>query len=389
MSGFVQSHLKDMNRMQVYRLLSLVRETSKADISRRTGISETTVIKIINFFLDTGLVSESGDGKSVMGRKPQLLRFNPDTAYAVGVYLEGHFLNIGLVNLIGEVIHHKKVVIEDLNIEHMVKRDIAVNIEDAIVSSGVDRTKILAVGVGIPPAVLDNKDKKIWLAPVIELDEPISLKEDFDYLEKRFQIPFYIENDVNVAAVGEFLSWKHIINDMAYISLGTGLGMGIILNGKIRRGARGCAGEISRMVFDPDYIPEKKAYGWLEQKVNLKAVLLEYGMSIHDFKKGIISHFREVIDYITPVLALSIVNFAVPLDLDLVVLGGVFADILGQDLIDALNNKIKSLCPMGTDVYLQKSSDPGVVGAAMMAIDENLHKLLGEEGATWQAEQLG
>src|SRR5690554_2751209 len=99
MKPFIASDLKDMNRKTVYYLLAEVGEISKAEIGRRTGISPPTVMKITDFFLKIGLVSEAGEGDSALGRKPQLLRFNADTAYSIGIEYDGQQISIGIINL--------------------------------------------------------------------------------------------------------------------------------------------------------------------------------------------------------------------------------------------------------------------------------------------------
>ena len=83
MKPYVASHLKDMNRKTVYRLLASVGEISKAEISRQTGISSPTVIKIVNFLLANGFITEAGEGDSALGRKPHILRFNPEAYYSI------------------------------------------------------------------------------------------------------------------------------------------------------------------------------------------------------------------------------------------------------------------------------------------------------------------
>jgi len=118
-----------MNRLTVYRLISTEKELSKAQISRITGISAPTVLKIMDFFLDNGLVVESGEGDSALGRKPQLLRFNPDAFFSLGVLLEGRFLSMGLVNLAGEVRAVEHVILDDLSFDRVLRDSLAGSIE--------------------------------------------------------------------------------------------------------------------------------------------------------------------------------------------------------------------------------------------------------------------
>lgn len=109
MASFIQTHLKDMNRKTVFDLLSSVDSISRAEISRRTGISSPTVIKIVSYFQEKGLVIELGEGSiSTAGRKPQLIRFNPDAAWSIGVVYEGDYLDVGFVDLNGNIKHRKR-----------------------------------------------------------------------------------------------------------------------------------------------------------------------------------------------------------------------------------------------------------------------------------------
>ena len=97
MKSYVSSHLKDMNRRNVYKLLCGLEETSKSELANITGISPPTVMKIIQFLEEKGLVTQVGPGEAALGRKPQLLRLNKDRFYSIGVVHEGDYLKVGLV----------------------------------------------------------------------------------------------------------------------------------------------------------------------------------------------------------------------------------------------------------------------------------------------------
>ena len=107
MKPYVQSHLKDMNRQVVYKLIRERQMTSKAEISKLTGISSPTVIKIVNFLQAQGLVIEAGEGETAIGRKPHMLTLNTDWKYSAVFFLEGDFLSMGLVDIMGNVISRR------------------------------------------------------------------------------------------------------------------------------------------------------------------------------------------------------------------------------------------------------------------------------------------
>ena len=82
MGSFVPSDLKERNRATVYEILRASGGISKADIARESGISAPTVIKIIDYFTGLGLVREAGEGTGTLGRRPRLLRFDPEAIHA-------------------------------------------------------------------------------------------------------------------------------------------------------------------------------------------------------------------------------------------------------------------------------------------------------------------
>ena len=109
MKPYVSSHLKDMNRRNVYELLCKMEETSKAELSHITGISPPTVMKIIQFLAEKELVTELGKGEAALGRKPQMLRLNKNRYYFIGAIHEGDFLRVGISNLKNELVALKKI----------------------------------------------------------------------------------------------------------------------------------------------------------------------------------------------------------------------------------------------------------------------------------------
>lgn len=94
MKAYVASHLKDMNRQKVYKLIKAKQITSKAEIAKMTGISSPTVIKIVNFLVEKGLVVEIGEAETAIGRRPHMLQLNTKLMYSAGydtgLFAEGY-----------------------------------------------------------------------------------------------------------------------------------------------------------------------------------------------------------------------------------------------------------------------------------------------------------
>lgn len=105
---YTAAHLKGMNRHVVYDFIRERGATSKAQIVKETGISPPTVIKIVSYLVERGLVVEAGEGAAGVGRRPQLLAINGPGRFSAVFALEGSFLSMGLVDISGRVLHRQK-----------------------------------------------------------------------------------------------------------------------------------------------------------------------------------------------------------------------------------------------------------------------------------------
>ena len=354
---------------------------SKAEISRQTGISAPTVIKIMNYFLENGFVCEAGEGSSALGRKPHILRFNPEAYYSIGVEFEGDFLKLGLVDLLGNIKTFQKVrVLPDFNV--IINKVIPLQIEELIKKTAVPKAKILGIGLGIP-GVVDLENCILEFAPLVGISSPLDYRHMISALGKKIELPVYVENDVNAAAIGEFVARKlNGESDLLYLSLGTGLGAGIILNGKIRRGKRNSAGEIGYMVFDINYHSSKANAGWMEGLINFETLskrwpffpeLASY-QNIETEDKN--NEFKALVEYVAANLALTISNITALLDINLVIIGGETAEALNKSLVTAINQHLKRLCILDMDCQLKISGEPGIVGTAAIVTEYQLDQML-------------
>lgn len=380
MAQYVASHLKDMNRKIVYKLISLG-EISRAEISRQTGISAPTVLKITSFLLQNGFVKEAGEGISHLGRKPQILKFNPSAAYSIGVDFEGDFLKIGIVDLLGNIKAFKQIRVFG-DFDEIINKNLYGYIEDIINKEGIPKDKILGIGLGIPGAV-DAVNCIVEFAPLVGIYNRKDCKAIVNELSSKSGFPVFIENDANAAAIGEYITRKLSPEcDLAYLSLGTGLGAGLILDGKIRRGVRNSAGEIGYMVFDKDYHTYRSKAGWLESHINFKALTekweiyksIETKQEIEDFKKS--KEFILLVDYVASYLGLCIANITALLDLNIVVIGGVSTKRLGLPLIENVKQYMSKLRLLDIECEFQSCEEPGIVGAASISTDSALGNLL-------------
>lgn len=381
MRAYLAANLKDHNRKTVYKLVFTEGEISKAEISRKTGISPPTVTKIVNFFLDRGLLVEIGEGDTALGRKPQILRFNQDAAFSIGIGFEGDYLSLGIVDLLGGIKYLKKFRVRS-EFDNIIMKQLIPNIETVVKEAGISKEKLLGIGLGIP-GVVDTNNHMLEFAPLIGVCEKINYKTLIDDFSKRIGLPVYVENDANAAAKGEYVTRKLGHNqDLIYISLGTGLGSGIILNGRLRRGRHSFAGEIGYMVFDKDFHTSKSSAGWMESRINLKALSEKSNIFEHidtDNLQKFISddgNYDQLVDYVASDLGLCIANISTVMDIELVVLGGICTEIFGEKLLLDVREYLSRLCIFNMKCEFSLSPEPTVVGAASIATEHGLQKLL-------------
>jgi len=375
---FIASHLKDMNRRTVYSLVASSGEISKAEINRKTGISPPTVIKIIDFFLKSGIVKEAGEGDSMLGRKPQLLRFNPNAAYSIGVEYDGDILRAGLVDLLGHVKAVRSIA-AGRDIDAILDRMLEACVHALVGDSGVPMSKIMGIGIGFP-GVVNSESCEVLYAPLVGILDHRDYSAEIRRLSQRLGVPIFLENDVNAATVGEFhSSGLGAEDDMLYISLGVGLAAGIVLDGALRKGRTSSAGEIGYMVFDKDFITMKSKPGWMESHIVLDPLYLQViGHGSGAAGRGNVDpdRYDSMMESIADLLALSIANLSVSLDAELVVLGGAAMKTIGREVQARIDEKLSRLCLNPVKCRLGKCDHPFIVGSAAIAREAVMDSLL-------------
>ena len=232
MKPYVASHLKDMNRQMVYKYIRERESTSKAELSKLTGISPPTVLKIINFFKEQGLIVEVGEGEASIGRKPQMLMINRELMYFAAFFMEGDFLSMGIVDILGSVIYKKTIKVKT-DFDYIMNMISETLIPEMLDESGIPEDKLLGIGIALP-VIYDPAACTISGAPLVEDTEERNICREIRALEEKYNAVVIVENDANSQALGEFeRSGCHEKDDLILISVGTGMGAGVILGGKL------------------------------------------------------------------------------------------------------------------------------------------------------------
>ena len=220
---------------------------TRADISRITGLGRSTVSQHVDTLVSGGLVVETGSARSTGGRRARLLRFRKDGGYVVAVDLGATSLDVGICNLDAE-----PVAVDSMEFDQTATPNQAIESAHQMAAGlirgmGLDFSQISGVGLGVPGPVQFSTGTLVAPAILRGWDKyPIATA-----LRERFGCAAYVDNDVNVMALGEL--WAGIgkgVRNFIFVKLGTGIGAGIVCEGQLYRGSQGCAGDIGHIVID-------------------------------------------------------------------------------------------------------------------------------------------
>jgi len=370
---------------------------TRSDLVEVTGLARSTVSQRVDHLITEGFVVEAGEARSTGGRPPITLEFNHD----VGVVLAA---DIGAT--------HSRFAVCNMNAEPLAETTTDLLVADGpetvlskaedvfgtlLEQTGWAPADVQAIGVGVPGPV-DFAAGRAEHPPIMFgwHDYPIR-----DRIAARFDTTVLVDNDVNIMALGEHWTLDPSVDDLLFVKVGTGIGSGMILNGRLHRGARGAAGDIGHVRVDDGSSVHCNCghMGCLEGLAGgtaLAGQLAEKGydtLSARDVAALAISGNPDAIAAVreagrllgaTISSAVNILNPAV------IVIGGDIA-LTGQTLIAGVREVVyqRSTALSTAELQIQESTlgdRAGVIGAAALvlenilrpeAIDERLEERLG------------
>ncbi|MEI7024227.1 ROK family protein [Paenibacillus sp. y28] len=214
---------------------------SRAQISERSGLNKATVSSLVMDLIEHHLVLEIGMGQSSGGRKPVMLVFNEVAGYAIGLDLGVHYIRGVLTDLKGEVIREAEITVKSRQADKVLPL-LYETIEGLISQAPDSPYGIVGIGIGVPGIV--DSEGTVLFAPNLEW-EHIPLRQ---LVSERFSCPVTIDNEANAGAQGEQkYGAGRGINHLIYVSAGTGIGTGIMLQKELYRGTSGFSGEMGHL----------------------------------------------------------------------------------------------------------------------------------------------
>jgi predicted NBD/HSP70 family sugar kinase len=249
--------IREINRFNILNAIRNAGAISRVELAEMTGQSRAAVTNITARLLEEGLIYakdtvERGERAQVRGRKRVRLAINPQAAYVVGVKLSSSRVSVAVTDMQAEVQSH---VIVPVRTKERSVEFVADLIEDGIrhcVSEvGLQLGGISGIGIGLP-GFIDSRSGSCYWTPLYT-DGNLPLPQ---LIESRFEIPTYIENDTNTVTLAhQWFGEGRGHDNFLVVTIEDGVGMGIVVNGQLYRGARGFAAEFGHVVIDSQGAP--------------------------------------------------------------------------------------------------------------------------------------
>jgi predicted NBD/HSP70 family sugar kinase len=382
------SLLRAINEHTLLEYLRNHQPTSRAQLARATGLSKPTVSQALASLEQAGLVRAVGQSiASKGGRIAILYEPNPDAGYVVGVDVGRGWVRSAVANLAGQIIARNDKPNDVQSASGLVAL-ISQLARDVVVDAGLSWSQVVHAVIGTP-GVFDEQSKRVLFSSNLpEWGRDGLLTE----LRAAFGLSLSVENDANLAALAErSFGWGASANTFVYITIGTGVGMGIVINNALYRGTRGAAGEIGFLPFGSDEVLEEsekisESYlGMFEEATSAEGIVRQaqkLGLPASLSPKQIFDAAQQgdekalaVVEQEGYRLALAIAAITAILDPELIVLSGGIGQ-RGELLLPPLERRLEQLTPLKPRIVASKLGEDSVLLGSIATALEVAHKLV-------------
>ena len=232
---------------------------SIAEISREIGVSIPTITKLVGELIEDGLIEEVGKLGTTGGRRPSIYGLNPSAGYIVGVEIRLHHISMAITNFKGEIIDFQEDIAYTLESSEESFRAFCTFLKNLVDKTGIDRSKVLAYGFNLSGRV--NNETGYCFSYFIGEDRPVS-----QVFKEELGAWVFVENDSRAMTYGEYICGiGNNEKNMLFLNVSWGLGMGMIIDGKLSYGKSGFSGEIGHFpMLDNNHICQCRKTGCLE-----------------------------------------------------------------------------------------------------------------------------
>jgi len=376
------SLLRAINARTILELVQHSGPISRAQVARDSGLSKPTVSLGLAALLEAGLVREVGRSSGGRGPTAVLYELNPEAGWVAGIDVGRYWVRAALVDIAGNIVARRDARARVSSARTLIGQ-IGALARDLAGDAGIRWDQVSHVTVG-SPGVFEPTRGAVILAPNLPGWGRHGMVEA---LRAELGSRIGVENDVNLAAVGE--RWKGLgqgVRNFGFLSVGTGVGVGLVLGGELYRGSSGAAGEVGYLPIGVDphnrQVRRRGAFEEATSGMGVVRIAREAGMNGPLTPKKVFALARRgdplarrVVETEAQRIALGLAVVIAVVDLELVILGGGVggnADLL----LEPVERELRELSPLrprlaasalGDDAVLQ-----GAVATALAAAQDRL-----------------
>lgn len=391
--------LRRQNRAQVLRVVRERGPLTRREIVGITSLSMPTVNAALADLAELGYTTESVHEPAVPkpGPRAKSIRFRDEMAFVIGVDVGGTKVLTHLTDLAGTLISVSRVDIANCHDRSDILDAVESSICTAMTDAGVDAPDIWAISVGTP-GVVDPETGRVSLSPQLPNWDGVALADE---IHGRVACPVYVENEVQLAVLGE--RWRGAardVTDAVYMNIGIGIGLGVLIGGKVHRGSSGAAGEIGYLpILPPNGEAPHDGVGALEFHASGAAMARKgqalarspEGQYLRGLVGGDLSAVRSatvfraaqegdmasarLVREVAELLARAAACVCLVLDPGTLILGGGLSQA-GEWLASPIRKQLRSLLPRVPEIRISELGDLAVVhGAVRLSLDDANRRL--------------
>ena len=221
---------------------------SRDALASASSFSKTRANAAVAELLDQGLIEETGQQMATGGRRAEVLRLSRSLGGLIGVAVGATGLEVGILSPDLSVLAHHSEPADVRDGPGPVLSRIRTLMHELLAQCGMTAKQVIAIGIGLPGPV-DFDSGQLVNPPLMPLWDAYSIRDD---ISRDFSAPVFVDNDVNVMALGELWRMKRSLQNFLVVKVGTGIGCGIVCHGQVYRGANGSAGDVGHICVVPD-----------------------------------------------------------------------------------------------------------------------------------------
>jgi glucokinase-like ROK family protein len=242
--------IEDRIQAEIMRYVrAMDRSVARSEMTEALGVSRSKISQEVGRLLEAGLLVEDGLAESEGGRRSSLLRIPRSAGLIAAVDLGATSTDVALSTLGSELVAHRGEPADVREGPKAVLGRVKKLLTELLEEKGASRRDVRAIGVGVPGPV-EQASGLLRSPPIMPGWDRFPIRDAF---AGEYAAPVFVDNDVNVMALGEH--WGGVgkgLDNMLFVKIGTGIGGGVIADGRLYRGTQGCAGDIGHICVDPE-----------------------------------------------------------------------------------------------------------------------------------------